>query len=327
MYEHFYGLTSRPFQLNPDARFYFGSTNHARAVAHLTYGLSQGDGFIVITGEVGAGKTTLIDHLLSRLDAQPYVIARIATTQLSPSALLRMILTAFGLRPRGNEKAAMLRQFSEFFQQSQAAGTRVLLIVDEVQNLPFSTLEELRMLSNLATGTGAPLQTCLVGQPQFRDIIMSAKAEQLRQRIFTSFHLGALQEGEVGAYIEHRLRVASWSGDPSFEEGVFPAIHARTDGVPRRINLLCSRLLLQSFLDESHSISRVNVEDVANEWSAEIGSSPDEGLSHQAAANRTWGPVAKVTKRLGAIERRLAQQETLLKQTWDILKQRTDVRH
>jgi general secretion pathway protein A len=305
MYEKFFGLAFSPFQIMPDSRFYFGSSGHSRALAHLTYGLAQGDGFVVITGDVGAGKTTLIDHLLSRLDPNGYVAARIVTSQLSPNGLLRMILAAFDVRCSASDKTGMLRRFDEFCRQKHSAGIRILLIIDEVQNLPFATLEELRMLSNLATGSRAPLQTCLIGQPQFLEVIKSAKAEQLRQRVCTSYHLGVLEENEVGPYVQHRLRIASWSGDPSFDEDVFPAISAYTDGIPRRINLLCSRLLLRSYLNETHRICCTDVCEVAEEWLSEPSAS-------RAPLGEAGKRAPKVEQRLNVIERTLTRQESAL---------------
>ncbi|HEX5231382.1 MAG TPA: AAA family ATPase [Bradyrhizobium sp.] len=317
MFEGYYGLTSLPFQLAPDSRFFFASRNHARALAHLTYGLSQGDGFLVVTGEVGAGKTTLINHLMSTLDPDSYIAARVVTTQLSPSGLLRMILAAFGVHTRAREKAGMLRAFEEYVRTGAAEGRRLLLIVDEVQNLPYSTLEELRMLSNLATGCQTQFQTCLVGQPQFRNTLLTARAEPLRQRIFTSYHLGELSGHEIGPYLEHRLRVASWEGDPSFDEGVFPCIHMHTDGIPRRINSLCSRLLLQAFLNESHTVSASDVHQVADEWRAEIGTVRVAGNGVYTPSEPR--PAPRSAGRLADLEQRLVEQEKLLKRTLQVL--------
>jgi general secretion pathway protein A len=326
MFEQFYGLTSLPFLIMPDARFYFDSSGHSRALAHLTYGLAQGDGFIVITGEVGAGKTTLIDHLLGLLDPHDYVAARIATTQLSPTALLRMIMGALDMPSRPGDKAGMLRQLCEFFESKRDSGTRILLIIDEAQNLPFPTLEELRMLSNLAIDSRTPLQTCLVGQPQFRNTIMSAKAEQLRQRICTSYHLDVLRENEIGAYVRHRLRVSSWTGDPSFDEGAFPALYAHTNGVPRRINSLCSRLLLHAFLNESHNIGAADVTEVAEEWQAEHRPSGTGPASPVALGDAKRNRLAKLTGRLDSFELRLAGQEDRLNRALKIMEHCPHVR-
>ena len=321
MYEQFFGLGFSPFQLMPDPRFYFSSTGHSRALAHLTYGLAQGDGFIVITGDVGTGKTTLIDHLLTQLDPTGYVAARIVTSQLSPNGLLRMILNAFNIRCGAGDKAGMLHQFEEFCRQTRSAGVRVLLIIDEVQNLPFATLEELRMLSNFP-GSGAPLQTCLIGQPQFLEVIRSSRARQLRQRICTSYHLGVLEESEVGAYVQHRLRIASWSGDPSFDEDVFSAISTYTNGVPRRINLLCSRLLLRSYLNETHRICRADVCEVAEEWLSEPSTSYADDPPVGVAGKRGQ----EITQRLNVVERTLARQENALNQVLADLQRYAHVR-
>jgi general secretion pathway protein A len=322
MFEEHFHLSSLPFQLVPDSRFYFASSNHTRALAHLTYGLAQGDGFIVITGEVGAGKTTLVEHLLSGLESGTHIAARIATTQLSPHALLRMIMMAFKLPYKGNDKSKMLNQFEEFFQYSQSEGKRLLLVVDEVQNLPFSTLEELRMLSNLATGHRAPMQTCLVGQPQFRQIITSAKAEQLRQRIFTSYHLGELGGHEIAGYVEHRLRVAAWSGDPAFDTDAYPAIFSHTKGVPRRINSLCSRLLLQAYLNDSHTVTASDVHQVAREWHAELGTATTKNGS--AFATPSSDGIGTVAQRLTSIEYKLNEQQQLLQRTFSLLRESAD---
>ena len=316
MYEDFFGFTSRPFQLAPDARYFFGSKGHTRALAHLTYGLAQGEGFIVITGEVGAGKTTLIDYLLSSLNPQEYRTGRVSTTQLAPGGLLRMILSAFGLPHRSAVKARMLHQLAEFLAQSRAAGLRVFLIVDEVQNLPFPSLEELRMLSNLGTDADTPLQTCLVGQPQFRQVITSAKAEQLRQRVITSYHLGTLQESEIRSYIEHRLRMASWSGRPSFDDQAFSAIYTYTLGVPRRINLFCSRLLLQAYLDESSTIGAAEVDRVADENNAEFAPSAGESRARSIVSEDADDQPGKF---LRLFEQRLLVQEKALMDLVDVL--------
>jgi general secretion pathway protein A len=316
MYAAYFGLTQQPFELSPDARYFYGSQNHARALAHLTYGLAQGEGVIVITGEVGAGKTTLIEHLVFSLDPQRYTVGTIATTQLAPAGVLRTVLSAFGISRRGREKADMLHQLGTFFREQQSKGMRLLLIVDEVQNLPFASLEELRMLANLAIGTGTPLQTCLVGQPEFRDIIMSARAEQLRQRVVTSYHLGSLPETELRRYIEHRLRVAGWSENPIFDDDVFSIIYAYTNGIPRRVNLLCSRLLLQAYLDEKPRVNSVDANLALDEWDMEINALAGVDTSSEAGA-----PIETLNfaHRFNQLEARVDKQTEVVKGTLDIL--------
>jgi len=303
MFADFYGLTALPFQLTPDSRFFFDSDGHSKALAHLTYGLQQGDGFIVITGDVGAGKTMLVEHLWSHLDTNEYVAAKISSTQLSPTGLLRMIASAFGLSHQRDDKARLLNGLAEFFGSNYSARKRTLIVIDEVQNLPFSALEELRMLSNLATGQHFSLQLFLLGQPQFRSILSSQNAEQLRQRVFTSYHLGPLNEFEVQRYIEHRLRVVGWSRDPCFGDDVFKLIYRYTQGTPRKINLLCSRLLLWGFLEKSHIIDKGHVENVAAEWISEMGAAPRGNAS----------TPSDLALRMDELERRLSRHDVAIR--------------
>jgi len=318
MFTEYFGLTSSPFRLTPDARFFFGSKSHRKALAHITYGLSQGDGFVVITGEVGAGKTTLVEHLWSQLNPNEYIAAKISTTQLSPTDFLRVVVSGFGLEKTRRDKESILSALAELFRANHIAGKRTLLVIDEAQNLPFATLEELRMLANLAIGHSAPLETFLLGQPQFRNILASRDAEQLRQRVFTCYHLGALDAEEVKAYVEHRLQIASWSGDPSFADESFAAIYRHTDGIPRKINLLCSRLLLSAFLEERHAITAQDTEAVAAEWNNEL-----EAIAVRKPA-RTVGTVAPVlngaaSDRIESLERRVARHDHLLKLSLDVM--------
>jgi len=272
VYEKFYQFTGIPFLLTPDSRFFFGSSGHSRAIAHLVYGLAQEEGFIVITGEVGAGKTTLVEQLWSQLDRHSYFIARIVTTQVSPDDLLRLAMANFGIGDTpGLDKATLLRRFEFMVQEQRRAGRRCLLVVDEVQNLPLAALEELRMLSNITVDGKASLQTILLGQPQFRPILASHDAEQLRQRVLASYHLGPLTEAETRGYIEHRLKMVQWSGDPHWNDDAFLAVHRHTDGIPRRINTLCSRVLLYGALEEAHEISAATVDMTASELNQDLG--------------------------------------------------------
>src|SRR5919202_877650 len=192
MFADFYNLSGLPFQLTPDHRFFYGSRNHQKALAYLTYGLSQGEGFIVITGDIGAGKTTLLGHLLSELDRERYVAAQVTSTQINADDTLRMAASAFGLPQEGSDKATLLRRIEEFLRQCFRSGKRCVLIVDEAQNLPVSSLEELRMLSNFQTEARPLLQLFLLGQPQFRGVLASDALEQLRQRVIASYHLGPM---------------------------------------------------------------------------------------------------------------------------------------
>src|SRR5271165_1677863 len=253
MFDKFYQLSGLPFLLTPDSRFFFGSSGHSRAIAHLVYGLTQQEGFIVITGEVGAGKTTLVEQLWSQLDRRTYVMARVVTTQVSGDDLLRLAMAGFGLgETAGTDEATLLRQFEHMVQDQHKQGRRCLLAVDEVQNLSLAAIEELRMLSNITVDGRASLQTILLGQPQFRPILAGKDAEQLRQRVLASCHLGPMTEAETRGYIEHRLRLVGWRNDPAWDDDAFTAVYRNTGGIPRRINTLCSRALLFGALEETH---------------------------------------------------------------------------
>ncbi len=254
MYESFYKLRDKPFQLGPDPRFFFGSRSHKRAMAYLRYGLNQGEGFIVITGDIGTGKTTLMRTLFTDLVRENVVAAQLVTTQLEADDMLRMVSASFGLAHEGISKAALLKNLEIFLTARAREGKRVLLVVDEAQNIPVRSLEELRMLSNFQTGDKALLQSFLLGQAEFRHTLQSDGMEQLRQRVIAAYHLSPLDADETQSYIEHRLRRAGWTGDPTFTDVAYAAIHKATGGIPRRINTFCDRLLLYGFLEEIHEI-------------------------------------------------------------------------
>jgi general secretion pathway protein A len=308
MYTAFYGLSDLPFRLSPDRRFFFDSTGHGRALAYLTYGLDQADGFIVITGDVGAGKTTLVEHLLSGLDKDWFVAARVVTTQLDADDTVRMVAMAFGIPANGVDKASLLSQLQDFLANTHRRGKRSLLLVDEAQNLSVRSLEELRMLSNFAAGHKPLLQSFLLGQPQFRTTIAKPELEQLRQRVIAFYHLGPLRPEETRAYVHHRLRTVGWQKDPQFADDVFPMIHQESGGVPRRINTLCSRLMLSAYLDEAHVIDRQTVQSVARDLAEEV---PNAAPALVAAPTETasadlGGRVAELERKVCAHDRAIA---------------------
>ena len=265
MYEAFYGLTGKPFQLNPDPSFYFGSRQHRRAMAYLEYGLHQNEGFIVVTGEVGAGKTTIVRSLLAKLDPSKVVAAQLVSTQLDAEDTLRLVAAAFGLKTREVAKSDLLLALEAFLVQVTTQGKRALLIVDEAQNLTPRAVEELRMLSNFQLETHALLQSFLVGQPEFRRTMQSSHMVQLRQRVIAACHIGPLDAEETRGYIEHRLRHVGWKDKPQFQPEVFPAVHQATGGIPRRINALCDRLLLSGFIGSRSTFGAADVGEVARE--------------------------------------------------------------
>lgn len=269
MYEEFFGLSGSPFRLAPDPKFFFGSKSHNKAMAYLHYGLRQAEGFIVITGEIGAGKTILIGRLLDQLDRSSVLAANLVTPNLAPENLLSHILSAFQIEPSGSGDAAEIEAFEDFLFDQMNRGRRVLLIVDEAQNLPAATLEELRVLSNLEY-EGTPLfQAFLIGQPDFRETMARADMEQLRQRVIASYHLEPLTRAETEKYVEHRLAQVGWNGDPKFASDGLDAIFQETGGLPRKIHKLCNRLLLHASLEKSHMIDAMAVAAVLSELEEE----------------------------------------------------------
>ncbi len=321
MYEAFYKLSAKPFQLSPDPRFFFGSRAHKRAMSYLRYGLTQGEGFIVITGDIGTGKTTLVRTLFEELSQENIVAAQLVTTQLDADDMLRMVAASFGLEQEGVSKATLLKNLEAFLVARTREGKRVLLVVDEVQNLPRRTLEELRMLSNFQIGERALLQSFLLGQEEFREILQSDGMEQLRQRVIAASHLSPLGRDETKAYIEHRLQLVGWKNDPHFTDEAFEEIHHYTDGIPRRINTLCDRMLLFGFLEEAHEINANTVRYVTDELLQET-SNPRAQVAVAASRHGQGGTedvraaavdLSEVERRLGNLEAKIAAIEKELR--------------
>jgi putative secretion ATPase (PEP-CTERM system associated) len=291
MYESFYGLTGKPFQLNPDPAFYFGSRQHRRAVAYLEYGLHQNEGFIVVTGDVGAGKTTVVRSLLDKLDPEQVVAGNLVSTQIDAEDTLRLVASSFGLRTKGVEKSDLLLALEAFLVSACQHGKRALLIVDEAQNLTSRAIEELRMLSNFQLETHALLQSFLVGQPEFRRTMQSPEMLQLRQRVIAACHIGPLDADETRGYIEHRLKCVGWNGDPKFEPETYAAVFKASGGIPRRINAVCDRLLLSGYLAGQHTFGRDDVEMVAREIHDEtVETPPADGGEVPAATDVAPAP-------------------------------------
>ncbi|HEY2008371.1 MAG TPA: XrtA/PEP-CTERM system-associated ATPase [Rhizomicrobium sp.] len=319
MFTKFYNLRAEPFLLTPDERFYFESSVHAQAMAHLTYGLTRGEGFIIITGDVGAGKTTLVKRLIATIDANRIVAAHVVTTLLSGHDLLHMVAAAFGLENLPQDKSGLLLRLQTFFNETHQQGKRALLIVDEAQNLSETALEELRMLSNFQIDNAAPFQSFLVGQPQFRRVIANKNLEQLRQRVIASYHLGPLSSVECGQYLMHRLGQVGWSGDPRFEASAMGALYRHSGGIPRRINTLGSRLMILGFLDELHAFTAEDVNrvaaDLANETSVEaLSDAPLSGENDRSSQVAT-------AERLHNLEQRVSRQELFVRRVGTVVRQ------
>jgi putative secretion ATPase (PEP-CTERM system associated) len=315
MYEKFYNLSARPFQLTPDPRFYFSSRTHKKAMAYLTYGLHQGEGFIVVTGDIGTGKTTLLRHLFSTLDHDEYVAAMLVSTQLGGIGLLRGVASAFGLNAEG-DKGQLLMRIERFLRENYKNGKRVLLIVDEAQNLSIQALEELRMLSNFQEGDNALVQSFLVGQPEFRDMIFGApELEQLRQRVIATHHLGPMEKEELADYLEHRLSLVGWQGDPGFTIDAVAAIYDYAAGVPRKLNTLCSRVMLFGALEELHEISGETVRTVIADMSSdtELAEPPKQQKSGSIASEANSGG------RIDQLETIISQQHQMIGQLTELM--------
>jgi putative secretion ATPase (PEP-CTERM system associated) len=291
MYEAFFGLTSKPFQLNPDPAFYFGSKQHSRAKAYLEYGISRNEGFIVVTGEIGAGKTTLLRTLIESLHGSNVTIGHLVTTQLGAEDTLRMVGAAFGFKVKDVPKSELLITLEAFLLSQTSQGKRCLLIVDEAQNLTPKAVEELRMLSNFQFGTQALLQSFLVGQPEFREILQRPEMEQFRQRVAASCHIGPLDADETRGYIEHRLKKAGSTGLPVIEPDAFAAIHEASRGIPRRINSVCDRLLLLGFLANRTTLTAADVAEVVKEFQQE-SYVPPKRVTAPPAGTKDGGDLA-----------------------------------
>jgi len=270
MYEKYYGFTERPFQLSPDPRFFFASNHHQRALSYLQYGLDQGEGFIVITGPIGTGKTTIARNLLNKIDENNIVAAQLVTTKLTPKELLELVASEFNITIKGESKADLLQGIEDFLIQLNRQGKRALLLVDEAQNLPAETVEELRMLSNFQLDNKPLIQSFLLGQEELKTIIQAPDMEQFRQRIIASAHLKPLTCDEVKDYILHRLHQANCNNDELFSSDALRLIHEKTLGVPRKINIFVDRLLLFAFLEELTQINSDAINTVAEEMEIEL---------------------------------------------------------
>jgi putative secretion ATPase (PEP-CTERM system associated) len=258
-------------------------------MAYLEYGVHQNEGFIVVTGEVGAGKTTIVRSLLAKLDPQQVVAGNLVSTQIDAEDTLRLVASSFGLRTKGVEKSDLLLALEAFLVSLCQQGKRALLIVDEAQNLTPRAVEELRMLSNFQLETHALLQSFLVGQPEFRRTMQSPHMLQLRQRVIAACHIGPMDSDETRGYIEHRLKCVGWTGDPHFQPAAYESIYQATLGVPRRINAVCDRILLSGYLAGKREFTRDDVEMVAGEIQ-------DETAGAESASALEAPPVAGADK-------------------------------
>jgi len=259
MYTEHFQLTDLPFRLSPDPQFLYLSKHHARAKAYMESTIWFTDGFVVITGEIGAGKTTLIESFLSELD-RDVVVAQINQTQVSSNEFLQALLVQFGYQPFKMKKAELLATISEFLIEQHAAGRKVLLIVDEAQNLPLKVLEEVRMLSGVETTKEKVLRIILAGQPELNDMLDTPELVQLSQRIRLRFHLTSLSPEDLRGYVKHRLEVAGANGRQLFTDDTFPLLYRYTGGTPRLVNTLCETAMLAAAVEDRPVVTLEDVQ-------------------------------------------------------------------
>ena len=329
MYTDYYGLSDRPFQLTPDARFWFESRTHKKAMAYLGYGLAQGEGFIVITGDVGAGKSTLVAHLMATIDRERLNAVSLVSTQVEGDDMLRLAAQGLGLTTEGAAKAQLLDRIEQKLIDEARSGKRVLLVVDEAQTLPVSALEELRMLSNFSSQGRALIQIFLLGQPEFRDKLAESGLEQLRQRVIATHHLDPMEQNEVEPYLVHRLAVVGWQGRPGFAPDAAPALYRHSGGIPRRLNQLASRLFLYAAMEKLETIDADAVEAVAADMESERTPVREERVLPLRGASVSPLPVPDVQvqpardpahdQRVAALEARLEEQEAALRRVLTLL--------
>lgn len=267
MYERFFQLRERPFALSPDPDYLYPSRVHREALAYLRYGIESQAGFVVITGEIGSGKTTLVQALLRGLDGQTTVV-RLMNTLLDPRELLEAITLDLGVAVQSASKPVLLQALAQRLIEERRAGRLVLLVIDEAQNLDRASLEELRMLSNLETEKSKLVQLILVGQPNLRDTLNQPSLEQLRQRITVSYHLTPLDREETAAYVNHRLRRAAVGPPIQLTREVTDRVHERSGGVPRLINVIADAVLVLAYAEERRTFDRVLVDEALAELEA-----------------------------------------------------------
>jgi len=291
MYESFYNLNTDPFRLSADHRFSFNHQSYVRAKGLVQYALYRAEGFVMITGRSGLGKTTLAGDLMSSLSPDKYVVGHVVSSQLEGGDLLRMTAYAFGLGVPEQQKAHVLMQLMAFLAEQRQLGMQSVLIIDEAQGLAPSALQELRRLSDLQHENHPLLQVVLLGQERLRERIRTPEMESIHQRLVAACHLEPLGPEDTMHYVRHRLEQAGWNGNPGFAPGVLPVVYQFSEGIPRRINLICSRLMLYGFLAESQLITAEDARAVVEELGdAELGqqqaSEAGEGNSRPVTTDR-----------------------------------------
>ena len=297
IHETVYKLSADPFRLSPDPRFSYSHRSYARAKAYLDYALLQGEGFIMITGAPGTGKTTLISEILEGIDEALIKVATLTSTQLRTRDLLQMVATSFGLRFKDADKATLLTVLEQSLRQQRLDRRNAVLIVDEAQGLSIGALEELRLLANLQHENQLLLQVFLIGQEPLRELVSLPRMEQLRQRIIASSHLEPLSLDDTVSYIQHRLVQAGWQGDPEIDSDALQLIHKYSGGIPRRINLICTRLLLSGAMADKHAFGGQDAREVILELQQEMLIDPDNADTKIDVAADSRASIRAITRK------------------------------
>lgn len=285
MYEAFFGLKEKPFRMTPDTRYYYPSAKHVDALNHMVYAIEERRGFVVITGEIGSGKTTLSRVLFQKLDPRTKT-AIVRNTHLTAKDLVAATLEELEIPSRpGSTKTQLIGKLNEFLVDQLREDNNVVLLIDEAQNLKPSVLEEVRMLSNLETETEKLIQIILMGQPELKSKLWLKELTQLRQRVSLHYHLGPLDAAETAGYIAHRLHVAGANGSPLFTPEALGQVFAHTHGVPRLVNGICDRALLTGYVSETKPISAAIVDEAAGELPALTEEPRRSSLEAQAEAS------------------------------------------
>ena len=311
MYEAYYKLKEKPFNLTPDPDYLYMSPGHENVYTHLEYAVQESKGFVVVTGEVGSGKTTLINYLLRKIP-QAIHVGIINNTFVHPQELLRMICQEFEMPTDDADKASLLARFYNYLLEQYSRRQRVILIIDEAQNLPDRSLEEIRMLSNLESEKHHLVQMVLVGQPQLREKLQRKRMEQFVQRVTVSCHLDGLGKNEVEGYIRHRLTVAGAENLDLFDAEAIEAIYRHSMGIPRLINTLCDSAFVYGYADDVNVIGRDIIDAVAQARSLGVqentpASFPDD--DGKAGATEPVEGLEELQNKMRALEERLASQE------------------
>ena len=313
MYKEFFGLRANPFNVNPDPRYLFLTRHTEEALACLTYGIQSRKGFVLLNGEVGTGKTTLINKLMEWLRMQQVATAFVFNSRLDVPQFLDYMMTDFGISCESESKSQILQRLYNWLLDRYRAGETATLIVDEAQNLSEEVLEEIRMLTNLETFTEKLLQIVLVGQPELEVKLKQPQLRQLRQRLTLRAKTHPLSIEETRAYIQQRLRIAGATGNPIFEPEAVNAIHRDSRGIPRVINLICEHCLVSAFVDQKRTVSTDIAEQVSRDFDLQAESPVEEAPLKSPAStlpgNNEKFDVAEALRSLATIAERLIESE------------------